>query len=563
MLTVATLYRFVGPLSDAETDWPGKPKAGCISTCRPSSAFHTSPPSLDITSRIDTWKIPGMSVSSHTSPVHVLPRPQPFPRSPPGPVRLPSYKELTAASQCDAEPRPPRARSSLFTSGLIHLPPLKVPEASESKRFFGAPSATPAAAAASSSASTSPHLPPIATSASTQQQQQPQRRTSPHSADDADDYPQVPPAKRRFLDLTEHCPVRPDRDAYYNGGKEGYGGNTKEGYRKSPPRAGSPYAGSLHSVDSAESDSHSRQHHARNNSNSSGQNTNTSGWPSVPLPGYPSPHSHSQFPSHPNANPNTPSSSSSAYPGARYPSPPTSTYTPGPNAPATLTLTAAQLEGYAQAPGGAGIHLGSAPHLALSNNALNPNSMNGSALYGADSSSHVAYNHLLTGSQLGGGGGGIGIGGGGIGGGNQPRLKFSHAKAGGRTKKQALSCFFCRERKIACGRPEEGKDGLGGGGNGEGSCNQCARRKIPCNYPTVSHRGQHSRIKSAARKGGGVLGGGPLGGAEYDARKEYEGQAQAQLGAQGRNDARGVEYERSERGGKAEYEGLRGGERGM
>ncbi|KAF8145352.1 hypothetical protein K438DRAFT_1630230 [Mycena galopus ATCC 62051] len=75
----------------------------------------------------------------------------------------------------------------------------------------------------------------------------------------------------------------------------------------------------------------------------------------------------------------------------------------------------------------------------------------------------------------------------------QPRLKFSHAKAGGRTKKQALSCYFCRERKIACGRPDEGSL--------DGTCNQCARRKIECRYPTVSHRGQHSRIKSAARKG--------------------------------------------------------------
>ncbi|KAJ7264035.1 hypothetical protein B0H12DRAFT_1230795 [Mycena haematopus] len=75
----------------------------------------------------------------------------------------------------------------------------------------------------------------------------------------------------------------------------------------------------------------------------------------------------------------------------------------------------------------------------------------------------------------------------------QPRLKFSHAKAGGRTKKQALSCYFCRERKIACGRPDEGSP--------DGTCNQCARRKIECRYPTVSHRGQHSRIKSAARKG--------------------------------------------------------------
>ncbi|KAF7360717.1 hypothetical protein MVEN_00803600 [Mycena venus] len=39
----------------------------------------------------------------------------------------------------------------------------------------------------------------------------------------------------------------------------------------------------------------------------------------------------------------------------------------------------------------------------------------------------------------------------------QPRLKFSHAKAGGRTKKQALSCYFCRERKIAyVGGPMKG-----------------------------------------------------------------------------------------------------------
>ncbi|KAK7039811.1 hypothetical protein R3P38DRAFT_2902047 [Favolaschia claudopus] len=86
----------------------------------------------------------------------------------------------------------------------------------------------------------------------------------------------------------------------------------------------------------------------------------------------------------------------------------------------------------------------------------------------------------------------------------QPRLKFSHAKAGGRTKKQALSCYFCRERKIACGRPDDGSM--------DGTCNQCARRKIECRYPTVSHRGQHSRIKSAARKhaGGPGLGMGGL-----------------------------------------------------
>ncbi|KAJ7635376.1 hypothetical protein FB45DRAFT_865896 [Roridomyces roridus] len=73
-------------------------------------------------------------------------------------------------------------------------------------------------------------------------------------------------------------------------------------------------------------------------------------------------------------------------------------------------------------------------------------------------------------------------------------LKFSHsnAKAEGRGKKQALSCYFCRERKIACGRPE----------GGVGACNQCVRRKQMCTYPTVSHRGQHSRIRSAARRAG-------------------------------------------------------------
>ncbi|KAF7316565.1 Zn(2)-C6 fungal-type domain-containing protein [Mycena indigotica] len=73
----------------------------------------------------------------------------------------------------------------------------------------------------------------------------------------------------------------------------------------------------------------------------------------------------------------------------------------------------------------------------------------------------------------------------------------------GRTKKQALSCFFCRERKIACGRPEDG--GV------DGRCNQCARRKIACTYPTVSHRGQHSRLKSAqaARSNRSHKGAGP------------------------------------------------------
>ncbi|KAF7316567.1 Zn(2)-C6 fungal-type domain-containing protein [Mycena indigotica] len=78
----------------------------------------------------------------------------------------------------------------------------------------------------------------------------------------------------------------------------------------------------------------------------------------------------------------------------------------------------------------------------------------------------------------------------------EPELRFAYAArpgpGGARAKKQALSCFFCRERKIACGRPDDGTI--------DGRCNQCARRNIPCTYPTISHRGQHSRLKSAARK---------------------------------------------------------------
>ncbi|KIK68770.1 hypothetical protein GYMLUDRAFT_733617 [Collybiopsis luxurians FD-317 M1] len=52
-------------------------------------------------------------------------------------------------------------------------------------------------------------------------------------------------------------------------------------------------------------------------------------------------------------------------------------------------------------------------------------------------------------------------------------------------KKQTLACHFCRERKIACGRPAPGSE--------DTTCNQCARRNIPCTYPTESRRGQHKR----------------------------------------------------------------------
>ncbi|KAH0836573.1 hypothetical protein J3R83DRAFT_8273 [Lanmaoa asiatica] len=59
------------------------------------------------------------------------------------------------------------------------------------------------------------------------------------------------------------------------------------------------------------------------------------------------------------------------------------------------------------------------------------------------------------------------------------------AKKPGEQKKQALACLFCRERKIACGRPPAH--------NPDQTCNQCARRRIKCEYPTESRRGQHKR----------------------------------------------------------------------
>ncbi|KAF9494253.1 hypothetical protein BDN71DRAFT_1449149 [Pleurotus eryngii] len=52
-------------------------------------------------------------------------------------------------------------------------------------------------------------------------------------------------------------------------------------------------------------------------------------------------------------------------------------------------------------------------------------------------------------------------------------------------KKQIMACLFCRERKIACGRPPEGSE--------DPTCNQCARRSHKCEYPTESRRGLHRR----------------------------------------------------------------------
>lgn len=55
-------------------------------------------------------------------------------------------------------------------------------------------------------------------------------------------------------------------------------------------------------------------------------------------------------------------------------------------------------------------------------------------------------------------------------------------------KKQQMACFFCRDRKIACGGPvsEDGDDK---------TCKQCKTRGKTCQYAAESRRGQHRRIK--------------------------------------------------------------------
>ncbi|KAJ7164244.1 hypothetical protein C8R46DRAFT_1278373 [Mycena filopes] len=70
-------------------------------------------------------------------------------------------------------------------------------------------------------------------------------------------------------------------------------------------------------------------------------------------------------------------------------------------------------------------------------------------------------------------------------------FKISQVKRGG-AKKQKMSCFFCRERKIGCTRPDEGEE--------DQTCNQCARRKRTCEYPLVSLRGQHTRNRLNSKK---------------------------------------------------------------
>ncbi|CAK5264118.1 unnamed protein product [Mycena citricolor] len=56
------------------------------------------------------------------------------------------------------------------------------------------------------------------------------------------------------------------------------------------------------------------------------------------------------------------------------------------------------------------------------------------------------------------------------------------------TKLQAMACLFCRHRKIGCRRPPEDAP--------DQTCQQCAKRGQRCEYPTVSLRGHHTRLRS-------------------------------------------------------------------
>ncbi|KAJ6517376.1 hypothetical protein C8R47DRAFT_1087121 [Mycena vitilis] len=70
-------------------------------------------------------------------------------------------------------------------------------------------------------------------------------------------------------------------------------------------------------------------------------------------------------------------------------------------------------------------------------------------------------------------------------------FKINQVKKGG-AKKQMMACLFCRERKIGCTRPAEHEP--------DQTCNQCARRKRECVYPTESRRGQHTRNRLSSKK---------------------------------------------------------------
>ncbi|KAK7468744.1 hypothetical protein VKT23_003247 [Stygiomarasmius scandens] len=66
-----------------------------------------------------------------------------------------------------------------------------------------------------------------------------------------------------------------------------------------------------------------------------------------------------------------------------------------------------------------------------------------------------------------------------------PKATKTRNPAQGEKKSLALACFFCRGRKIACGRQDPNSP--------DRTCNQCFRRSLKCEYPTESRRGMRKK----------------------------------------------------------------------
>ncbi|THV05981.1 hypothetical protein K435DRAFT_789731 [Dendrothele bispora CBS 962.96] len=66
-----------------------------------------------------------------------------------------------------------------------------------------------------------------------------------------------------------------------------------------------------------------------------------------------------------------------------------------------------------------------------------------------------------------------------------PKPSKARNPAQGEKKSLALACFFCRGRKIACGRQDPNSS--------DRTCNQCFRRSLKCEYPTESRRGMRKK----------------------------------------------------------------------
>jgi hypothetical protein len=76
-----------------------------------------------------------------------------------------------------------------------------------------------------------------------------------------------------------------------------------------------------------------------------------------------------------------------------------------------------------------------------------------------------------------------------------------------RRKKPALACLFCRERKIACGLPEEGAEDkrckcvvffspMSQVVEADAPSSQCVKRARKCEMPAESRRGHYQRRKA-------------------------------------------------------------------